>query len=349
MTVATSGGGVVQSSPPGIDCGSVCQTTAPPGGLSLIATPASGFEFAGWTGVCSGTVSSCFVPAAGAAIATFRRLYQITADADGDGGVALAVVGKSRTLQVADGSVTTTSDQSVTLTATPNPGSHFDHWSGACSGSAPTCTTSGADTTRTLASFAAGGPTTIAFPFYVTRRGAGLVHEQPVGNRLWRPDAMPECVAARRDGDADGEGERGHVLHRLDELRRVRRHGPVRGRVPGVDKRPGRNIPEDELHLRAPAEAQGHGCSRGAAASAATAGVALTLSTAALVRLQLQRPGLNVLDHSYLVKTRRQVFTSSPIDLTVPVGPYTLSVSLTNSCSSPPPLVNRVTLPVVGG
>ncbi len=50
-----SGSGTVSSSPGGIDCGSVCSAGFPAGDVvALAAVPATGSEFAGWTGGCSG-------------------------------------------------------------------------------------------------------------------------------------------------------------------------------------------------------------------------------------------------------------------------------------------------------
>jgi hypothetical protein len=60
LTVATSGNGsgTVSSSPAGIDCGSTCSHAYSTGtSVTLIATPASGSVFSGWSGACSGTAN----------------------------------------------------------------------------------------------------------------------------------------------------------------------------------------------------------------------------------------------------------------------------------------------------
>jgi hypothetical protein len=85
-TRSGTGSGSVASSPGGIDCGVACTATVASGtSLTLVATPAAGSRFAGWTGGdCSGestctiaptssqTVTAVFAPDAGSP-ATFAR------------------------------------------------------------------------------------------------------------------------------------------------------------------------------------------------------------------------------------------------------------------------------------
>lgn len=55
VQVTVTGQGGVTTSPPGLDCGSVCRMRFPTGTtLRLVATPAPGHRFAGWGGSCSG-------------------------------------------------------------------------------------------------------------------------------------------------------------------------------------------------------------------------------------------------------------------------------------------------------
>jgi uncharacterized repeat protein (TIGR02543 family) len=56
LTVNRSGSGSVVSLPAGINCGQICSGGFTGGtAVSLTATPASGWTFAGWTGACTGT------------------------------------------------------------------------------------------------------------------------------------------------------------------------------------------------------------------------------------------------------------------------------------------------------
>jgi subtilisin family serine protease len=76
LSVARSGtgGGTVTSSSGGISCGATCSATFTSGTVvTLTATPATGSTFSGWTGACSGAVSTCSVTmsAARSVTATF--------------------------------------------------------------------------------------------------------------------------------------------------------------------------------------------------------------------------------------------------------------------------------------
>jgi hypothetical protein len=60
LSVSGTGSGTVTSSPPGINCGSICSAWFPTGTVVLTANPAAGSIFTGWGGACSGT-GSCSV------------------------------------------------------------------------------------------------------------------------------------------------------------------------------------------------------------------------------------------------------------------------------------------------
>jgi streptogramin lyase len=81
LLVSTAGSGTVTSSPAGIDCGTSCSSSFAAGqNVSLTATPASGWNFVGWGGACSG--SSCTV----AMGTSFANVYAIFAPIAPTGG-----------------------------------------------------------------------------------------------------------------------------------------------------------------------------------------------------------------------------------------------------------------------
>lgn len=60
LSVSTSGLGTVTSTPEGIDCGSLCSASYPPGtSVTLTASAAPGAMFIGWSGACSGSATTC--------------------------------------------------------------------------------------------------------------------------------------------------------------------------------------------------------------------------------------------------------------------------------------------------
>jgi hypothetical protein len=69
VSVTTSGSGTVTSRPPGISCPTSCASTLGQP-AQLVATPAKGETFKGWSGGCSGT-GTCTLTAGGTVVATF--------------------------------------------------------------------------------------------------------------------------------------------------------------------------------------------------------------------------------------------------------------------------------------
>ena len=138
-----TGTGGITSSPAGIDCGASCSASFASGEpVTLTAIPAANSTFAGWSGACSGTAPTCVTTASGAksTTATFSKKQwslKVAKSGAGSGGVKSAPAGidcgASCEGLYDDGTT-------VTLTATAAAGSSFDQWSGACSGSSPTCT-----------------------------------------------------------------------------------------------------------------------------------------------------------------------------------------------------------------
>ena len=158
LTVALTGTGTgsVASVPAGISCGADCsEDFAPNTPVTLTATADAGSSFAGWSGACTGTgACSLVMNTARNVTATFTRnthVLTVTRTGSGTGTVTSMPAG------IACGSdCTETYDEltSVTLTATPAPGSTFNGWSEACSGTG-TCTTTMRAARSVSAAFAA--------------------------------------------------------------------------------------------------------------------------------------------------------------------------------------------------
>ncbi|MDQ3823725.1 MAG: hypothetical protein M3321_10865, partial [Actinomycetota bacterium] len=141
LTVSVSGNGKVTGS--GIDCPPTCAASQAENSTAVLsATPAEGYVFTGWDGACTGTAPTCSVlmDAAKSVTATFAQTVQLTVSVEGNGNVS----GEGGAINCgANGNVCSARfpvGETVTLTATPSLGSRFIGWSGACGGSATTCT-----------------------------------------------------------------------------------------------------------------------------------------------------------------------------------------------------------------
>ena len=144
LAVAVTGNGDVRSQPAGIDCGSTCSAPfAANTSVVLSATPAAGQVFSGWGGACTGAGVSCTVTmsqarsvsAVFAATPPVQRTLTVTRSGSG--------VVRSQPVGIDCGSDCSGAfgdGASVVLSATPSAGQRFTGWSGACSGSAATCT-----------------------------------------------------------------------------------------------------------------------------------------------------------------------------------------------------------------
>ncbi|MBK9577151.1 MAG: hypothetical protein IPO40_08760 [Fibrobacteres bacterium] len=100
--------------------------------VTVAATASNGFEFAGWSGACTGT-GPCVVTmdAAKTVGATFSQMipkYKLTLSTVQNGTLSVSPV------QPTDGYA---SGASVTVTAAPSTGFQFSGWSGACTGTGP--------------------------------------------------------------------------------------------------------------------------------------------------------------------------------------------------------------------
>ena len=98
LSVSDTGSGTVTSSPPGISCGSTCSASFVSGAqVTLNEAPASGWNFTGWGGACSGT-GSCVVTmsAAKSVSATFtQNSYTLSVSVSGSGTLTSSPTGIS--------------------------------------------------------------------------------------------------------------------------------------------------------------------------------------------------------------------------------------------------------------
>jgi hypothetical protein len=145
VTLSGAGTGTVTSAPSGISCPGTCTAQFPPSSsVTLTASPTAGSLFAGWSGGCDSTETSCTVStyAATDVIASFIPsgtpvTLSVAKGGSGSGTITSSPAG------IACGTVCTTTmtaGTSVRLTAAPEAGSTFVGWAGPCVGTATTCT-----------------------------------------------------------------------------------------------------------------------------------------------------------------------------------------------------------------
>jgi uncharacterized repeat protein (TIGR02543 family) len=137
-----TGAGLVASNPAGINCGTTCSASFGSGtGVTLQAMPEAGSTFTGWSGACTGTDACTLtmnqVRSVTATFALQSFSLSLSKSGTGSGSVTSSPSG------IACGSDCAESysyNTSVTLAATAATGSAFTGWSGACTGTAATCT-----------------------------------------------------------------------------------------------------------------------------------------------------------------------------------------------------------------
>jgi uncharacterized repeat protein (TIGR02543 family) len=176
LTVSVSGGGSVRGGD--ISCPPTCTATEPlRSAVTLTATPDAGFAFTGWSGACTGTVPACTVTIDDDKTvgATFAATPQLSVAVSGNGNVS----GGSGAINCGSNgtvcSATFTLNSTVTLTATAATGGTFIGWSGACGGSATTCTVLMSASKSVTATFSGGGvPLTVSVNGPGTVTGAGI-------------------------------------------------------------------------------------------------------------------------------------------------------------------------------
>jgi uncharacterized repeat protein (TIGR02543 family) len=186
VVVTVGGAGSVTSSPAGINCTATsgCAQSFPAGtSLTLVASPSQGQAFVGWTGDCSGSAPTCVITVnatanVGAQFAPAVQLEALQVTVGGAGTVASSPTGLSCSATAGNCTQSFDSGTTVTLTATAASGNAFVGWTGACSGSARTCTITLTSAQSVGASFAAIVQTD---SLNVTVGGSGTVKSSPAG------------------------------------------------------------------------------------------------------------------------------------------------------------------------
>jgi uncharacterized repeat protein (TIGR02543 family) len=184
LTAATAGNGFIVSDPLVILCGNnsffSCQGDVAIGStVTLEAVPATGSSFSGWSGACADQPAICTLTMSEArsVTATFAPLVRIQVGTSGGGlgtvtsSPAAIDCGSTCRADLVNGTV-------LTLTATPEPGSIFAGWSGACSGMSPTCTVSLVSQTDVDARFT---PPPAHFRVTTAGSGSGTVKDEADG------------------------------------------------------------------------------------------------------------------------------------------------------------------------
>ena len=159
LSISKVGSGTVSSTPAGINCGTSCNASFSAGtNITLTATPATGYTFTGWSGGCSGSLSTCSINlnASQSVVASFQAIpattYPLNITVSGPGSVS-AKANQYTTITCTTACTTSyKSGTSVQLTATATKGRKFTGWSGACTGT-KTCTVSMTASKSVTASF----------------------------------------------------------------------------------------------------------------------------------------------------------------------------------------------------
>ncbi len=177
LTLSSTGGGTITSSPAGISCGATCAASFNHGTVvTLTPTADPGATFAGWSGACTGT-GACIVNMDAAKVVTARFVYPVSVSLSGSGGGQVASAPAGINCGSAC-SATFDGGTQVTLTATPDATSSFGGWTGVDSAAGNTATVNLNAARAVTAVFARN-----TFTLSVTRSGAGTgsVASSPVG------------------------------------------------------------------------------------------------------------------------------------------------------------------------
>lgn len=166
VAVSKSGGGsgTVTSSPAGINCGATCSYQFAEGEyVDLQAAASPGSVFTGWTGDCAGTTPYCSLSSLDgqrSVVANFAPAYALTLSVISDyaGVVSIDSLGSDCSSWGGPCTVWAAALSTVTLTARSLYGYAFSSWgpTGACTGTARTCTVTMSSAKSVTANFVQG-------------------------------------------------------------------------------------------------------------------------------------------------------------------------------------------------
>jgi len=151
--------------------------------VTLTATPNNGSTFAGWSGACLGTGRCTVTMNSNLTVtATFNfvsaQQFSLTTNTSGTGSgtISSSPAGTS----CGSGCLSFAAGTVVTLTATPNSGSTFAGWSGACSGTG-TCTVTMNSNQTVTATFNLASAQQFTLTTTTAGNGSGTVSSSPTG------------------------------------------------------------------------------------------------------------------------------------------------------------------------
>jgi thermitase len=208
VTIVGSGLGQVTSQPPGSVCATSCSSTHQTNSIvTLTANAGASSTFTGWSGACSGTSATCSVTmnADKTAVATFVAAVgaraTLTVSLSGSGAGSVTSTGAGIACGTDCSEIYDLNTQ-VTLSAAPAADSVFVAWTGACTGSVPSCSTTLNASSSVTAIFARK----IALAVAIT--GGGSVTSAPAGidcgadcSEAYAPNTVVSVTALATQGN----------------------------------------------------------------------------------------------------------------------------------------------------
>jgi hypothetical protein len=158
LALRIGGQGAVTSDLPGLQCAATCDTDWDSGAaIGLTATPAEGYRFIGWSGVCkdNGDNPTCALTVSGPISITAQfapEQFPLTVSVKGTGSVSTTPSGIN--CKRATCKVSFTSFMPVLLTPKPGKGWRFSGWTGACHSTKAQCRVPMSAATTVHAAFA---------------------------------------------------------------------------------------------------------------------------------------------------------------------------------------------------